>query len=98
MGNNPQLNSRPGDGVSWEIKYGIDGGNLTNVTRENFAVSLVEGVLPHAVCVYSGASALTLSEFNAFEVNSTILAAAITTPALYLKIDATTWKYQAINT
>ena len=93
------LNLKPQDGVSWEDVYAIDGGGLTNATRANFLVEIVTGNgARFARAIYTGSGALTTSEFNNFEIGSTILAPAITTPAIHLKTAATTWKLQAINT
>ncbi len=96
---NKALNLRPQDGVSWEDVYAIDGAGLTNATRANFSVQVVTGNdKRYARANYDGSGALTLSEFNAFDIGSTILAPAISTPSIYLKTAATTWKLQAINT
>lgn len=99
MAGNKALNLRPQDGVSWEDVYAIDGAGLTNATRTNFFVQVITGQnVRFARAIYNGTGALTTSEFNAFEIGSTILAPAITTPSIYLKTAATTWKLQAINT
>lgn len=93
------LNLRPQDGASWEDIYAIDATGLTNASRTNFFVQILTGQNHrHVRALYTGSSALTTSEFNAFEIGSTILAPAITTPSIYMKTAATTWKLQAINT
>ena len=89
----------PVDGVSWEDRYQIDAGGLTNATRANFFVSSKKNTEYEFVeALYTGTGALTDAEFNNFPIGSTILQPAITTAVLLLKTGATSWKYQAINT
>jgi len=92
MSNIPQLNLRPKDGLSWEDVYDIDAGSLTGATRSNFFVKMYTGEgHDHAEATYVGTDALDTSEFNDFEIGSTILAAALATPTLYVKKTATVW-------
>lgn len=87
-----QLNLRPKDGLSWEDVYSIDATDLTNADRDNFHVALLSGGgHSHAEATYTGTSALTLAEFNAFEIGSTINAVALTLSTLYTKKSATVW-------
>lgn len=87
------------DGVSWEDRYAIDADGLTNATRSNFKVVRFGGEGEEfVICRYTGADALTLSEFNNFPVGTLIFANAVSTPCVYMKTAATTWKLQAINT
>lgn len=88
-------------GTSWEDLYQIDADSLTNATRANFKVLplAVQDKQPDiAMCWYFGSGALTTSEFNNLPIGSVIWAPAITTPSVYMKTAATTWKLQAINT
>ena len=94
------LNLRTKDGYSWEDVYAIDATGLTNLSRTNFFVEMKTGFgHDHAEATYTGSGAITIAELNAFEAGSRVFCSGLTTPALYLKTDATTgWKYQAINT
>lgn len=87
------------DGTSWEDRYQIDAGALTNADRSNFFVE-IKGNDQHsfAECLYTGTGALTTSEFNNLPIGSQIKAVALTAPTLYWKKDATTWKSQEVNT
>ena len=87
--------------TSWEDLYQIDAESLTNATAANFKVLPLgmDGKTPDiAMCWYFGTGALTTSEYNNLPIGSVIWAPAITTPSVYLKTAATTWKLQAINT
>lgn len=90
------------DGVSWEDRFAIDGGGLTNATRANFKVQILgtDG-FEVAICWYSGSGALTLSELANLPIGSIIHAFGLSTPAIYYKTAAAgtgTFKYQSINT
>lgn len=86
-------------GTSWEDRFQIDGGGLTNATRANFFVQILgNDEYEYCECLYTGSGALTLSEFNNFPIGTRIFAPAISTPSVYMKTAATTWKLQAINT
>jgi hypothetical protein len=87
------------DGTSWESRFQIDAGALTNATRNNFFVEIKgNDVISYAECLYTGTGALTLSEYNNLPIGSRIFAPAIATPSVYLKTTATTFKSQPINT
>jgi len=86
------------DGSSWETRFQIDAGALTNATRNNFFVEIKgNDVYSFAECNYTGTGALTLSEYNNLPIGSRIFAPGIATPGVYQKISATAFKFQAIN-
>lgn len=90
------------DGVSWEDRFAIDAGGLTNATRANFKVQILgcDG-FEIAVAYYSGSGALTTSEFANLPKGSIIHAYGLATPAIYYKTAAAGtdgFKYQAVNT
>ena len=90
------------DGVSWEDRFAINAGSLTNATRANFHVQILgcDG-FEIAVAYYTGSGALTTSEFANFPLGSIIHAVGLTSPAIYYKIAAAgtdTWKYQVVAT
>lgn len=80
------------DGVSWEDRFNINAGSLTNATRDNFFVE-IKGNDKHeyAYCLYLGTGALTTSEFNNLPQGSVIVAPNITTPTIYIKEGASTF-------
>jgi len=90
------------DGVSWEDRFAIDAGALTNATRANFKVQILgTDDFEIAVAYYTGSGALTTAEFQNFPLGSIIHACGLSAPAIYYKIAAAgtnTWKYTAINT
>ena len=86
-------------GTSWEDLYQIDVDSLTNATRANFFVQLIgNDKATFARCIYTGADALTIAEFNNLPIGSVIHAVGLTAPAIYYKKAATTWVYTAVNT
>lgn len=78
---------------SFEDLFSINAGSLTNATRDNFQVLVLNNNI--ALCFYSGTGALTLSQFNSLPVNSVIFAGAIAAPGIYIKISATAFKFSA---
>jgi hypothetical protein len=95
-----QNNVREKDGLSWEDEYVIDAGGLTSASRTNFFVKVNQNPdgTTYAECLYKGSGALTIAEFNNLPIGSRIFCPGLTTPVVYLKTAASTWKYQAINT
>lgn len=88
-----------GDGLAWDTKFGITVSTLTNATKDNFLVE-IKSHEKHtwAECMYLGSGALTIAEFNALPIGSTVKCPAVATAPFYIKTGATTWKYQVINT
>ena len=94
-------NLMPVQGSSWEDIYSIDVDDLSAGTRSTFHVEMLQDdTLPKPIAraIYTYSDALTIAEFNNFPAGSSILCTGLTAAALYVKKDATTWKYQAINT
>lgn len=80
--------------TSWEDKWGINAGGLTNATRATLKVGILsneDGDVAHVV--YTGSAALTLSEFNSLPVGSVIL--DFQAYKTHYKTAATTWKSSA---
>ncbi len=81
---------------SWEDLYAINGGSLTNATRENFKVLVLDNAPP--ICFYSGSGALTTSEFASLPLGSIIFGIII--QKIYFKQTDNTdsWKYASVTT
>lgn len=92
-------------GLSWEILYGIDAGDLTVANRENFIVEVKNHAdFPDgsvAECWYYG-TAITIAEFANLPQGSIIWCPLITAAAaVYIKTarkGTDGWKYTVIDT
>ena len=81
---------------SWEDLYNIDAGALTNATRDNFKVFVLDNAPP--ICFYTGSGALTTSQFANLPLGS-IIFGTIIQKVYFKQTDATdSFKYAAVTT
>jgi len=86
-----------GSQTSWEDKWGINAGALTNASRSNLRVvvkSHANG--DYAEVTYTGSGALTLSEFNNLPIGSIIF--DFQAFKTHYKTAASAWKSSAAAT